>query len=92
MRKVKTKPRLGGEGKWEFEIGEEYSRLASGHREPQALMESRSNVSQACSMGWGGEVWVDCARSQHHLVAALPRSHLPYISGVAQQQDNSLAC
>ena len=46
VRKLKTKPRLGGEGKWEFEIGEEYSRLPSVYKEPEAMVESGSNVSQ----------------------------------------------
>ena len=64
MRKIKTKPRLGGEGKWEFEIGEEYSRLASMHREPEALVESGSNVSQGCGIGWEGRGigWVEGGR------------------------------
>lgn len=47
VRKLKAKPRLGGEGKWEFEVGEEYSRLPGAvYKDPEAMVESGSNVSQ----------------------------------------------
>lgn len=68
VRKTKAKPRLGGEGKWEFEIGEEYGRLPSVYREPEGMVESGSNVSQGCSTGLGGVGLVNCAMNRCHLV------------------------